>query len=210
MLTPVKTERYISIKADGLFHEKVDKDREGAVYREYELKDGTKGGKWELLYKDVKDVVIKNIRFEDGEYGENVLTTFTDGENEVVWSENVASNFGTDYLKKLPAIAFAEKLTIAPYAFTDEKGKDRRGITIYQKSDKVTDFFTDEHKKKLNGFPEWPKALEEMTKTDWKKYFLEVQIFLTEYAKSNIIPQFTSEGPTITYPEGMNPADIPF
>jgi hypothetical protein len=207
MLTPIKSGRYISIKSDGRFHEKVSKDTDGAVHREYELKDGTKGEKWELLYADIKDVLIKKVEFEDGDFGENVLTTFTDGENEVIWAEGVATNFGTDYLKKLPNILFSEKLTIKPYAFTDEKGKERRGVSIWQKSDKVADHFWD-GKEKLNGFPVPPKPNDEMSKTDWKIHFLNVQNFLTEYAKKHVVPLFEKG---IEYPEEeLNPENIPF
>src|ERR1700748_308909 len=125
MLTPAtKSGRYIGIKSDGLFHEKVEAGTEGAILREYELKDGTHGSKWELLYNDIKDVLITKVEFEDSDYGMNVLTTFTDGDNEVIWAEGVSTNFGTDWLKKLPNVNFAEKVSVKPYAFTDEKGKE--------------------------------------------------------------------------------------
>lgn len=223
MLTPIKNERYISVKADGVFHEKVSEGTEGAVYREYELKDGTKGGKWERLYKSVDNVHIKGIRFEDGEYGENILVTLSDGENEVVWAEGTGTNFGSDLMKKLPNVNFAEKMSIAPYSFTTEGGKNRRGVNIFQ-NDKLGDYFTsfveDEAPKKLHGFPEWPKKLEDMGKNDWKKYFLEVEIFLTDYTKKNIIPKLETSGveyepgqalDTITYPaDDIDPEAIPF
>lgn len=187
MLNPVKNERYISVKSDGRFHEKVSQDTEGAVYREYELKDGTKGGKWERLYKSVDNVHIKDIRFEDGEYGENILVTLSDGENEVVWAQNTSDNFASDLMKKLPQVNFSEKLSIAPYAFEVDGNKTKRGVNLYQ-NDKLMDFFYKD-KEKLHGFPEWPKKLEDMSKTDWKRYFLEVQIFLVDYTKANILPK---------------------
>lgn len=213
MLTPVKSERYISIKADGRFHEKVDKETEGAVLREYELQDGTKGSKWELLYKSVDNVKIKNIKFEDSEYGENILITLSDGENEVVWAENTGTNFATDFMRKLPNINLAEPVSIKPYAFEDGK---KRGVSIFQ-VDKVADFFWD-GEKKTNGFPEWPKSKDEMNKNDWRKYFLDVQIFLTDYTKEKVVPkfeeaQYSPEFPEskVQYPdEEIDPSNIPF
>lgn len=214
MLTPVKNERYISVKADGLFHEKVSQDREGAVLREYENKDGSKGSKWELLYRSVDNVLITNVRFEDSDYGENILVTLSDGENDVVWAENTSSNFGSDLMKKLPNVVFAEKVSIKPYSFTTEEGKPKRGVNIYGKGDKLMDFFYEDGKK-LHGFPEWPKEASEMSKNDWKKYFLEVEIFLTDYTKKNIVPKFTSDvvpelsAKDFEYPEGPKD-EVPF
>lgn len=208
MLTPVNNNRYISIKSDGRFHEKVNEGTEGAVLRKYELKDGTEGQKWELLYKDISNVYIKNVAFEDSDFGENVLVTLGDDEYEVVWAENTASNFGTDFLKKLPNIDFSKPVSIKPYAFEDENGKDKRGVGVYQ-SDKITDFFFDsETKTKLHGFPEWPKEdYKDMSKDDWKMYFLQVKMFLTDYTKKNIIPLFVAGveiDTTYKYPENDN------
>lgn len=212
MLNPINNERYISIKSDGRFHEKVDKDTEGAVLREYELKDGTKGSKWELLYKSVDNVFIKNVRFEDSDFGENILLTLSDGENEVVWSENTGTNFGTDLMKKLPNLDFSKKVSIKPYAFEDENGKDKRGVSIYQE-DKIQNFFYD-GEKNIHGFPEPQKPREDMKTADWKIYFLNVQVFLTDYIKEHIVSKFDGVQPeekAIEYPEEeLNPADVPF
>lgn len=212
MLTPAnKSGRYIGIKSDGLFHEKVTAGTEGAILREYELKDGTKGSKWELLYKDVKDVHIAKIEFEDSDFGENILTTFTDGENEVIWAEGTNTNYGSDYMKKLPNIDFAEKLTIQPYAFTDERGKERRGVTIYQKSDKTGDYFWD-GKKNLHGFPSVDKEVaESYDKDDWRMHFIKVKKFLTNYTKENILPKFADSSleefkNKVEYPENNHEA----
>lgn len=212
MLNPVKNERYISIKSDGKFHEVVNKDTENAVLREYTLKDGTEGSKWELLYRSVDNVLITNIRFEDSDYGENILLTLTDGENEVVWSENTGTNFGTDLMKKLPNLDFSAKLSIKPYSFEDENGKDRRGVSIFQ-IDKIQNFFWDEKKNKpKDGFPEPQKPREDMKTPDWKIYFLNVQVYLTDYTKETIVPQFQGEKPlkeSLT-DEDFDPSQVPF
>ncbi len=213
MLTPIKSGRYISIKADGLLHEKVSKETDGAVLREYETSDGQKGEKWELLYRDIKDVFLKNVGFEPSEYGENILLTLSDGENEVILSENTSTNFGTDIMKKLPNVNFAEKLTIAPYSFTDTKGKAKKGVSIYQKSDKVADHFWD-GVKKLNGFPEPEGDTSAYDSDDWKMHFIKVRKFLTAYIKEQVVPLFEKGIETdfisekdFEYPEG--PKDPP-
>lgn len=221
-LNPVDKKRYLSIKKDGVFHETVPKGTEGAVYREYELKDGTKAGKDEMLYKDISNLFIKNIYFEDSEFGENILTTFTDGEKEVTWSENTSTNFGSDWMKRLPNLDFTAKVSVKPYSFVDDRGKLKKGVSVYQ-HDKIADYFYDwDKREELHGFPKVPKAREEMKTDDWKLYFLQVKMFLVDYTKREIVPRFQSEGLAVgekyyvspSYPtaenEGIKPEDTPF
>ncbi len=199
MLTPITSGRYISIKADGKLHEKVSKETEGAVLREYELKDGTKGEKWELLYSKVEGYITE-VKFEDGDFGENLLITLKDGEDEIVLAQGVSTAFGEDMLKKLPALNFAEKVTIAPYAFEDERGRVKNGVTFYQNSDKVASFFWD-GEKNLHGFPAIDKKEDEdWSKDEWKAHFLKVRIFLTKYAKENVVSKFAEGAEEIKRP----------
>lgn len=221
MLTPNKqTGRFIHILADGLFHETVSQDTEGAVKREYETSDGTKGEKWELVYNKI-DAKIVNVQFHDGEYGEQIQITFNDGENGVILSQTVSSNFGEDILKKLPNINFSEKVAFVPYAFEDEKTKKpKKGVSIYQ-GDKVANFFYDTEKQESkNGYPIPEGDTTTYKSDDWKLFYLQARKFLTNYTKTNIVPNFANrdqevipeDGPR--YPdaeeEGINPADVPF
>lgn len=227
LLTPTtNTGRYVSIKADGKLHEKVEKDTENAVLREYTLKDKktgveTKGSKWELLYDKIGGT-ITNVSFETGEYGENVLVTFSDGENEVTLAQGVASKFGEDLLKKLPSVDFAEKVTAQPYSFEGDNGKEIQGVTLYQKSDKVANHFWDGEKKQyLNGFPPIDKTEDEVwSSDDWKIHFLQVRKFLVAYNKDNVASKFADRVKPVgknddfkgfEYPEDeINPDDVAF
>lgn len=185
--------RYISIKADGKFHETVTKETEGAVYREYETSSGEKGSKWELVYQKV-EALITDIKFETGEYGENLQITLTDGDEVVTLSENTSSSFGEDLLKKLPSINFSQKVLLAPYAFENEKGKTLKGVQVSQQSDKIMNFFWDaENKESLHGFPVPEGDTDLYSKDDWKIHFLLVRKFLVSYAKTKIVPQFPIE-----------------
>ncbi len=216
-LTPAKgTGRYISIKADGLFHEKVSgPEIEGSKKREWELKDGTKGEKWELLYKDIKNVFIKDVAFEDSDYGENILITFTDGESDITLAESTSGNFGSDIMKKLPNIVFSENMNVAPYAFLDaDTGKPKRGVTFYQNETKVKDFFWD-GEKNLHGFP--VNTDKNPDKDSWKVHFINVKKFLVNYTKENIIAKLDQDRPEIIAPmkseypeEEIDIASIPF
>lgn len=227
--------RYIGIKSDGKFHEKVDENTPGAVLRKYEVKDKhgnvTTGEKWELLYRAIEKMRIVKIEFETGEYGENILTTFSDGEEEITWSEGTGTNFGTDYMKKLPNVDFSYPVAVMPYSFEDERGKERRGVSIYQNGDKIVNFFWDaEAATTCNGFPQ-PEGDKEMYDSDdWKVYFIGVRKFLVAHIKEHVVPKvleaepkewpseaeiaekfdktpqddvtYASSMPTIEYPEG--------
>lgn len=224
-LTPAKgTGRYISIKADGLFHEKVTKDTDGAVYREYEVKDKegkvTKGEKWELLYKNIRGVTIKDIAFEDSDFGENILVTFTDGESDITLSENTSGNYGTDIMKKLPNLTFSENMVVQPYSFEDDSGKDRRGVTFWQNGDKVPSYFWDSEKEEsAHGFPLPEGDKSKFDKDDWKVFYIGVKKFLVNHTKENVIPKLAMDRvESITRDaqyledaqEDINPEDIPF
>lgn len=213
MLTQDKNERYISIKADGKFHETVSKDTDGAILREYETSDGAKGEKWELVYSKLEGM-ITNIQFQEGDYGENMQITFRfEDESEVTLSQGVATNFGEDLMKKLPSIDFKDKVGLSPYSFEDERGKLIRGVGVYQTSDKVANFFwngTDT----LNGFPTPEGDTKNYDKDDWKIHFLKARKFLVSYTKENIVSKFAGAVETsgkVEYPENdIKPEDIPF
>lgn len=195
--------RFISILADGKFHETVAKETEGAVEREYETSSGEKGTKWELVYPEIRGF-IRKVDFWTGDFGDMVQLTFGDpGEEQITISQSVAGNFGEDILKKLPSISPEKEVWIRPYAFKDEtSGKDKRGVTFYQNGDKVPDFFWD-GKKKTNGFPEPEGDTAEYGTDDWKIYFLQARKFLVKYVKENVVPKFDAEiqyEPTTEYP----------
>lgn len=214
LVSDKKAGRFISVISDGRFHEKVTQETDGAVLRTYELRDGTKGEKWELVYQKVENVFITNVEFEDGEYGKNILVTLSDGENEVVWAQGVKTNFGEDLMKKLPAINFAEKVTIQPYSFPSEKtGKPVRGVNIYQNGDKVLSHFWD-GEKAVNGIPEVDKEeAKNYDSDDWTAHFTKVRKFLVAYTEEHVRPKFAGkeENKGYDYPEEeLDPSSVPF
>ena len=90
-------------------------------------------------------------------------------------------------MKKLINVDQNKFVKIVPYSFTDEKGKMKKGITIWQRNDetgkneKVKNYFYDEvAKKNLHGYPEPKKLKKPLTKDQWKLYFGECREFLVE------------------------------
>lgn len=198
-----------------------------AVSREWKSPDGKSGVKYELRSKGIKGLV-ENIVFNDGQYGEQMIITFAkeEGQKEnIILTMPSSSRFATELMAKLPNVDLSREISLSPFDFLDKNNKSVTGMTVWQKpegaedNEKVKNFFQnyDEDAKKwnrLNGFPEVPKK-KEMTKDHWKKYFLEVKMFLVEYTQENILPKLNinkdfSTDDAIVAPEGeVDVSDIP-
>jgi hypothetical protein len=179
---PRQEGNFVSILADGLFHLTATEETEGAVKREYETSDGKKGEKWELVYSELSGKISK-VEFRDGNFGRSLQITVLDGEEDpVIISTGASGNFGMDIMKKLPAVNLEEEVKFVPYSFKDDKGKIKRGMTIYQDEEKIPNFYYDEVKKENKfDFPEIDTAkLKKKKKNYWKGYFLEVEEFLVD------------------------------
>ncbi len=218
MLEVEKKGNYVSIFSDGTIRQKVAEGTDGAVLREYETSDGLTGKKWELVFNSIR-ARITGVDFIDGDYGTNLLLTFSEGGKEdIILSVPTASPFGEDVMKKLPNVDFSKSLWFKPYAFTDDKEKLRKGVTIMQGADnKIENFFFDKvNKKNLHGFPE-PEG-DEKNSDDWKIYFAKARKFLVKYTEANIKPKFGEKtaDPLAAFDDSAytqdapNPDDIPF
>lgn len=182
--------------SEGDFRLTVPEGTEGAVRREYESSDGKTGVKHELIYKSIGGKIV-DVSFYEGDYGRNLQVTFDfeEGDEPVTVSLGTNTPYGEDVMKKLPNIDLNEWVVFTPYAFEDDRGKDRKGITISQGDEKIQSFFTEVSEedgkrvyKNINGLPE-PTG-EEADSDDWKIYFTQVRKFLVKYTEDNILPQF--------------------
>ena len=228
---------YFSVLADGKFHHSVEEGTVGAVKREYETSDGKKGFKWEITGESIEGI-LAGISVSDGDYGKQLHIAFAGGEAEddksVIVSLNLASNFAEDFLKKLPKIDLDKEIKLVPYSFEDDKGKKKRGITVYQGVDaegkpvKLQDHYHEMKKvgKKeqwapLNGYPEIPKEATTWDSDDWKMYYTTARKFLVKEAEKHPLYNQTylkaaQEQARVdqefkdNYPDSPNLKDIPF
>ena len=195
MFTKEEKRRYISILADGKFHETVPMGTEDSVIREYETSDGKKGTKNELVYTKIVGN-ITGISFIDGDYGESLHVTVTGDEGDATITVGTSSRFGTDIMKRLPNVDFNHLVEIAPWALEDN-GKKKMGVVIKQLGEKLTSHFDSQAGDgkwiTINGMPS-PKS--DQTSSQWKLYFLQVQEFLTNYTKENICPNLNNKPAT--------------
>ena len=186
MLQKKEDKTYASILADGKIHITVPEGTPEASLRTYETSDGKSGSKWELVYTSIIGKITK-VGFRDGEYGSQLLVTLEDGKDKpVTLALATSSNFGEDMMKKLKNVDIERAVKIVPFTFTDDNGKTKKGVTIWQhnkktgKNEKVKNYYYDEEKKKnINGYPEPKpkngKTVKDFTKDQWKLYFGEVR-----------------------------------
>lgn len=221
---------FFSVLADGKFHHGVEEGTEGAVLRKWELKDGTKGQKWEITAQDIAGK-ISNLSISEGDYGDQLHIAFAgekEGDRTVVVSLSLSSNFAEDFLKKLPNINIDEEVKLAPYAFEDENKKLKKGITVYQGKEKIKGAYHEMKKvgktEKLvtkNGYPEIPKEATNWKTDDWKIYYLSARKFLVKqlekhplfnlaYLKAAEEEARADKEFKENYPDSPNLKDIPF
>lgn len=183
---------YAYFLSDGSVRVQTTENDPKAVRREYETKDGKSGVKFERKYRSVSGMLV-GLKFRDDEYGTTLsLVLRAPGEDDIVLSVNAGSAFHDDLLKKLPNVDVSQPVIFAPYAFTDSTGKERRGVTVMQDDEKLSNFFYDPAtKESLHDFPRPDGDTKTYSKDDWKIYFLRVRKFLRSYTEANITPKLT-------------------
>lgn len=184
--------RFISVLGSaGDFRETVDQGTEGAKKRTYETSDGKTGEKWELSYKSIGGT-ITNMEIYEGDYGKNLILTIDAGDDgEVGVSLSTNTPYGESMLKVLPNIDFNKEVTITPYNFTTDEGKNLRGVSVKQDDEKVQNAFYDyEKKESLLDYPEPEGDTSTWDSEDWKIFFTQCRKHTLKYAEENILPQF--------------------
>lgn len=201
--------KFVTILADGTLRLPVTEFTEGAVKREYETSDGKTGTKHELVFTEISGFITK-VEFHDGEYGKLLQITMSEeGEDDVIVSLNTSSNFGEDMMKKLMSIDTQKKVRLVPYSFTGEKGKSKKGLTVYQDEQKVKNYFTEgegEKTKLLHGYPAIPKVAKGkvISSDEWKLYFMQARLFMIGYIEENFKLVLAGE----VVGKGMEPKDF--
>ena len=172
----------------GKIVQKVDKGTPKAKLREYELPNGTKGSKYELVYNNWSGV-ITNIVIKDTEYGEMCNIEFTDA----ILSLGTSSRYFQDFACKVFSGDIKQEFLLHPYDMEVDTGR-KSGISVQQNGEKLKNYFYDmEEKKSLHGFPEVDEEAKN-TKNYWKKYFMDVEAFLVEKIKGlTFVPQAPTE-----------------
>lgn len=183
---------FANIISDGTIRVRTEETNPKAVRRDYELKNGIKGTKYELVYNELSGI-ITGVEFYDGEYGKSLNISVRDGEAKILLSVGMQSNYAEDIMKKMPALDLDKETIFKPYNFKDKKtGKLKRGVSINQGENKIMNFFSDADKNMLHNFPEFEKDKKYDTE-DWKIYFIKTRKFLQKYIEDNIIPKIFAQ-----------------
>lgn len=209
----------------GSFRTQVDKDDPDAVRRDWTSADGKKSG---TKYERVVNALfgkIEDVSFKDGDYGMQIFIKLDPNEDGIspIIALATASREAEDFMKKLPNINLSQEVRLRPFNFEGEGGDEVRGMEIMQQDGdgnfnvKITNFFRDTEKKvNINGFPN-PEG-EDLSKDEWKIYFMQARQFLIKYTKDKIAPKFQDaayvrKNEVKRLPETaeeINPDDIPF
>lgn len=194
---------YLSI-VGGNISQKVDKDTPKAKYREYELPDGTKGGKWEVLFTSWTGKIV-NITFKETKIGEMCNIELEDA----VLSLNTSSRYFMDLACKLCSGDLKREFTFHPYDMEVDGGKRKTGVSLQQDGVKLKNHFYN-GTCNLHGFPEVDKT-KTIKKTYWKTYFIEVADFLIEKLKAmQFDAPVTTEDSLSNLDEDVSMDDLPF
>jgi len=178
-----KNKIYASILSDGSIRVKTFQDDPSAVKREYELPDGTSGIKYEKVYDELSGLVT-GISFNEGKYGTSLHVVVKD-EESIILTAGLSTSFAEDLMKKIPNFNLTKSVTIRPYSFDDDKGKNRKGVTVWQEGEKIKSFFHDENNKPIEGFPVPEKDYKDCDKDDWRIFFIKQRKFLRNYLETS-------------------------
>lgn len=190
---------------EGSLRQKVSEGHPEAVLRKWQA-GGESGEIWEVPSKAAYGK-ITNVSFYEGEADGRKFTTLNieldeneDGKIPVITC-GVSTKYAQHILSKLPNIRPDEEVRIRPYSYLKEgNDKNTTGVEITRRDGqdqftlKVNDFFYDWDKREVkNGYPEVPKAKEDMTSKDWRRYFEDANDYVIDYIKTKVIPKFEKE-----------------
>ena len=107
--------------------------------------------------------VVKDIRFKDTDYGENLEILLTDGQDDFCLQMGMNSKYAYSFLMKAKNIDFTIPVKFIPWKFKDEFGRNGTTLLLDQRGEKVDIYFKGEARAELPAPPEWVKDVE-----DWK------------------------------------------
>lgn len=189
--------RYLTILADGKLHERVDEEEEGAKIRTKKDKDGNvenvedKDGNliYELTYPGIT-AFIKDIQFNEGDYGTNINIKLEDeDDNHYILSLSCSSNYGERFMEVLPNLDLNKEVDFEPYSFTPRSSTNKvRGLSIKQDNEKLESAFAvkdgEDWEVLIKGFP-MPDPKKKYNAEKWKTFFSQRRDWLMDYLVEN-------------------------
>lgn len=186
----------------GNFVIEATKDTPGAKERFSENKNANV---YELEFNECENVIIKSLQVRESQFGEQLnVAVEANGKTSVIQMP-VASNYFDSFCEKIKRVDFKNPVNLTVYEFTNDKQKRVSGINIFQQGKKLEKYYTRETP---NGRPQ--PASDNMSKDDWKIYFLQVKKFYKEMiANLNMAPSKSEPAEEVHSIENTND-DLPF
>jgi hypothetical protein len=105
----------------------------------------------------------------------------------VVYQVGYDNGYAINILSRLPNANLEKDIRMSAYAFTDENGKEKKGITLFQEGKKIQPAYT---KDAPNGLPQM-KKVKVNSKEVWDK--TDMLEFLENMVNTEIIPNLPKE-----------------
>lgn len=115
---------------------------------------------YERMFDFVAGEVV-DMEIHSGDYGDRIMITIVDMDNEYELQVPVESKYGQSILMRMPNIDFSNRVLFMPYEFEDDNGKKKSGFVLsqgvnadegrYNKEEKVQPAHTRDNP---NGLPE--------------------------------------------------------
>lgn len=194
---------YLTI-VGGSLCQKVDKETPNARFREYELSNGTKGSKYELVFSSWEGI-IRDMEFVEGDYGDQCKIHFDDA----VIVLPTAGRYFSNFAEKVMNADLSKSIVFHPFDMEGDDGKRVTGVSVQQDGEKLKSYYwTGEKKEK--GFPEVDQE-KATRKTYWKAYFSEVEGFLADELSKlefTAAPPVKEEDPLKEFDEDVAPKEV--
>lgn len=203
---------YQVLSSTGKFHRDA-MDGEQSTLREVEKSDGSKITKKEMSFNQLQGK-ITSVYTVDTPYGEQLKVVLDD---EMVVSMNMNQPFARHFMEKIYNVDLKEEVVLAPYSF-EEKERKISGLNIYQKGNKLENYFWDKDKKiGINGVPLYKEEYN-TNKAKQKIFFIERDEFLKaeldKFIEANNLNKFKNNAVAveeINYEaDDIDVDDIPF
>jgi len=186
-----KNEIYVTC-ANGVFSKRVPEPTKGSITRKIEK--GPNIGKeiHEEHFEYFEGQLVSITTNESENYGKQWVFKFDISETPsdkkfVVYQVGYDNGYAINILSRLPNANLEKDIRMSAYAFTDENGKEKKGITLFQEGKKIQPAYT---KDAPNGLPQM-KKVKVNSKEVWDK--TDMLEFLENMVNTEIIPNLPKE-----------------
>lgn len=188
----------------GKFAQKVEAGTPNAVSRVNKL-----GATIHEIYYQAWRGIVKGWSIQESEYGTSLNVFFDDV------TLSLGGKMMSEFIKKFASADKQQEITVSP--FPDFVGKNgipkKSGLTLLQNGERLYSYFSeyDEKTKEynyINGYPAPPKKWTEMSESEKKIYYIQVEDFLKNWVTLNPINNIGVDNDESKFEEEIQEPDL--